>query len=47
MRQKSVRHQHAAERTIVASAVDLEGNRYINLENAFRYRKEPVDGCAC
>jgi hypothetical protein len=31
----------------VANAVDLEGNRYGNLENAFRYRKERVAGCEC
>ena len=31
----------------VKSAVDMSGNRYIDLENAFRYRKELVEGCGC
>lgn len=29
------------------NAVDLQGNRYRDLENAFRYRKELVKGCSC
>ncbi len=28
-------------------AVDLKGNRYADLENAFRYRTELVKGCEC
>ncbi|MDA7948147.1 MAG: DUF2865 domain-containing protein [Hyphomicrobiaceae bacterium] len=31
----------------VSSAVDLDGKRYVDLENAFRYRKEFVPGCDC
>lgn len=31
----------------IKSAVDLRGNRYVDLEHAFRYRKELVDGCDC
>ncbi len=31
----------------VEGMVDLEGNRYANLENAFRYRKEYVSSCRC
>lgn len=31
----------------VSSAVDLQGNRYVDLENAFLYRKELVEGCGC
>ena len=31
----------------VSGAVDLQGNRYVDLENAFRYRKELVEGCGC
>ncbi len=31
----------------VAGAIDLQGNRYANLANAFRYRKELVQGCSC
>jgi hypothetical protein len=29
------------------TAVDLSGHRYVDLPNAFRYRKALVDGCAC
>ena len=31
----------------VSSAVDLQGKRYVDLENAFRFRKELVPGCEC
>ncbi len=31
----------------ISSAVDLQGNRYVELDNAFRYRKELVEGCGC
>lgn len=31
----------------LSAAVDLSGNRYVDLENAFRYRKELVEGCGC
>jgi hypothetical protein len=31
----------------ISSAVDLQGNRYVELDNAFRYRKELVEGCVC
>lgn len=31
----------------VNGAVDLKGNRYVDLTNAFRYRKELVQGCEC
>lgn len=31
----------------VSSAIDMEGMRYADLENAFRYRKELVRGCGC
>ncbi len=31
----------------LSGAVDLSGNRYVDLENAFRYRKELVEGCGC
>jgi len=31
----------------MSSAVDLQGNRYVELDNAFRYRKELVEGCVC
>ncbi|MDH3581464.1 MAG: DUF2865 domain-containing protein [Hyphomicrobiales bacterium] len=31
----------------VNGAVDLAGNRYADLENAFLYRKELVQGCGC
>lgn len=31
----------------LSSAVDLEGKRYVDLENAFRYRKQLVPGCEC
>lgn len=31
----------------VSQAVDLSGKRYRDLENAFRYRKELVEGCTC
>lgn len=31
----------------LSSAVDLQGNRYADLENAYRYRKELVEGCGC
>ena len=31
----------------IASAVDLKGNRYKDLPNAFRYRKKLVKGCGC
>ena len=31
----------------VSAAVDLQGNRYVDLDNAFRYRKELVEGCGC
>ena len=31
----------------VDNAVDLAGKRYLDLENAFRYRKELVEGCSC
>lgn len=31
----------------VSGAVDLQGNRYAGLDNAFRYRKELVQGCSC
>ena len=31
----------------ISGAVDLEGKRYVDLENAFRYRKELVPGCKC
>lgn len=31
----------------VKAAVDLSGNRYVDMENAFRYRKELVEGCGC
>jgi len=29
------------------TAVDLTGRRYVDLPNAFRYRKALVDGCTC
>lgn len=31
----------------ISGAVDLRGNRYVDLDNAFRYRKELVEGCGC
>ena len=31
----------------IRHAVDLRGNRYADLENAFRYQTELVDGCEC
>lgn len=31
----------------LSSAVDLQGNRYRDLKNAFLYRKELVKGCSC
>jgi hypothetical protein len=31
----------------VEGMVDLQGNRYADLENAFRYREEYVSGCRC
>lgn len=31
----------------LSGAVDLRGNRYVDLDNAFRYRKEMVEGCGC
>ena len=31
----------------LSNAVDLRGNRYVDLDNAFRYRKELVEGCGC
>ncbi len=31
----------------LSGAVDLRGNRYVDLDNAFRYRKELVEGCGC
>ncbi len=31
----------------LSSAVDLHGNRYVDMDNAFRYRKELVKGCEC
>ena len=31
----------------INNAVDLDGKRYVDLENAFRYRKEFVAGCDC
>jgi len=31
----------------LSDAVDLRGNRYVDLDNAFSYRKELVEGCGC